>query len=148
MDGVTDIGIRAVETMYVEVLLLSDDARLVFERALEHEPAPARAIKMSVERIRVTTRLMHVAAWLIARRAIARGEDDDRHRAPLAGMPESDGDAIAGMPDEVRLVIQASIDIATDARALEQAFLGEERRHPVQGMLGRLAESGYGVPGD
>ena len=58
-------------------MLLADEARSYFEgRARVDRDAldPWMRVGFSCESLKVTTRLMHVIAWLLARRAVAEGE--------------------------------------------------------------------------
>jgi len=146
MNGaVADLNKRAVETLYVETMLLADDARSVIEHAPAHRHAldPLQRTCMAVEQLRVTTRLMHVIAWLLTRRAVIAGEIDEaaaRSEARrLGSMPESDLAIVDTLPDDVRLMIHASMDLARRAAALERALVTD---HPAgQGPANDLLDT-------
>ncbi|MEW4448763.1 DUF1465 family protein [Qipengyuania sp. JC766] len=73
----TDLTQPIIEGLYTEALLLADEVRETF--ALSDPPAAgsqAESMKLafSVEGLRTTTRIMHVLAWLLNRRAYFNGE--------------------------------------------------------------------------
>ena len=71
------ISRRLVDSLYVEAMLLADEARGYFDaagRADRDDLPPLLRVGFSCESLRVTTRLMHVIAWLLVRRALASGE--------------------------------------------------------------------------
>ena len=68
---------RLIDALYGEAMLLADEARGWFDansRHIREQLPPLAQIGLSCEALKVTTRLMHVIAWLFDRRAVARGE--------------------------------------------------------------------------
>src|SRR3546814_2825143 len=66
-----------VENLYVEAMLLADEAHAAFaeERDLGSVRGNAAAqIGLACESLKTTTRLMHVIAWLLHRRAMFAGD--------------------------------------------------------------------------
>lgn len=75
-----------LSALYSEALVLADEARSWFEVARSESPAnnnlaawsgrndPALRIALSCESLRLTTRIMHVIAWLLMQRAVEAGE--------------------------------------------------------------------------
>jgi regulator of CtrA degradation len=158
-----------VHSLYADALVLADEARGWFDRArAEGEmqwpvvrpddadsilnwpgrtDASAR-IALSCESLRLTTRLMHVIAWLLMQRAVAVGEVD----AATALMPDNrlgeapryDADAIATLPAPAQRLIEASVRLHERVAALEASLL--EPAAPVgsgvHAMMGRL-QSAY-----
>src|SRR3546814_15289517 len=71
------IAARLIDGLYVEAMVLADEARSYFDRGgLEDREAmsPADRVAFSCESLKVTTRLMHVVSWLLLRRAADAGE--------------------------------------------------------------------------
>ena len=68
---------RLVDSLYVEAMLLADEARGYFDNAGKHERDGLDAlgrVSFSCESLKVTTRLMHIIAWLLTQRAVQAGE--------------------------------------------------------------------------
>ena len=88
---------RLVDSLYTEAMLLADEARAYFDRHGREEREsldPLLRVGFSCESLKVTTRLMHVVAWLLTQRAVEAGEISRAHaRKParrLAGMGAAD----------------------------------------------------------
>lgn len=137
---------RLIDSLYVESMLLADEARGYFDDLgrTDREALDALTrVVFSCESMKVTTRLMHVIAWLLTQRAVASGElrpkdalDPSRR---LGEAPATDEDAIAHLPDGARLLVGASIDlhrrVARFDRAQAQPRLTES---PARAMRARL----------
>ncbi|WP_174280580.1 DUF1465 family protein, partial [Sphingomonas bacterium] len=79
MSGLPDSHLhrRLIDALHMEALLLADEARDYFDevgRAERDRLAPLARIGFSCESLKVTTRLMHVIAWLLTQRAVQAGE--------------------------------------------------------------------------
>ena len=97
-------------------------------------------VGFSCESLKVTTRLMHVVAWLLTRRGIAAGDIDDRSVARELGVAaESDGDLVAGFPEDARALIAASIDLYGRVQRLAEG--GEAVPSPARALIDRLESS-------
>ena len=72
---------KLTDALYVEAMLLADEARGYFDQMGRDQrdslDAMAR-VSFSCESLKVTTRLMHVIAWLLTQRAVAAGELQER----------------------------------------------------------------------
>lgn len=109
---------RLIDALYVDAMLLADEARAYFEefgRADRDELEPMARVSFSCESIKVTTRLMHVIAWLLTQRAVAAGEltiaaacDPSRRLGPA---PQSAPDVIMALPWSARALVGASIKL-------------------------------------
>ena len=141
-----------IDSLYAEALVLADEARSWFDRtrgegdlagfdelptdavvdvdglfhwAGRHDPS--LRIALSCESLRMTTRLMHVIAWLLLQRAIRAGElpreaaAADHHR--LGPSPDCDPGVIAQLPDAARRLIEASLRLHERVGQLETAQL-------------------------
>ena len=109
---------RLHDALYVEAMLLADEARGYFDDGsrIEREMlAPMARVAFSCESLKVTTRLMHVIAWLLTQRAVAAGELRPREALDparrLGTAPLSDAESLAAMPTGARRLIDASIDL-------------------------------------
>ncbi|MFD1788895.1 DUF1465 family protein [Sphingomonas floccifaciens] len=138
---------RLIDSLYVESMLLADEARGYFDeggrRDRESLDALSRVL-FSCESMKVTTRLMHVIAWLLTQRAVAAGElpvkdalDPSRR---LGDAPETDEAALSNLPDGARLLIGASIDLH---RRVERFDIAQGRPKlvdsPARSIQDRLA---------
>lgn len=142
---------RLIDSLYVEVLVLADEARAFFDHHGEAERAEMvemDRVTVACESLKVTTRLMHVLAWLLAQRAIFNGEvaisarGDKRFRLGMAA--SSAAGAVAHISDEMVALIQASEDIYQRVARLERQFVGRTRSRrkkppsPARDLLNRL----------
>lgn len=100
---------RLVSQLYTEAMLLADEARGYFDeggRAEREALEPMARVAFSCESLKVTTRLMHVIAWLLTQRAVAAGElalaDARAPSRRLGAAPYSDASALAAMPPRAR----------------------------------------------
>ncbi len=107
---------KLIDSLYTEAMLLADEARSYFdsERSREITP-PEVAVAFSCESLKVTTRLMHVIAWLLNQKAIRAGEihpsDEMRGLDELGYAPATDDWMVCRMPEEARTLILASEDL-------------------------------------
>ena len=122
---------RLIDTLYVESMLLADEARGYFDdagRADRDALEPLARVTFSCESMKVTTRLMHVIAWLLTQRAVLAGElraSDALHPSRRLGEnPDTDGATLALLPDGAKLLVVAS----TDLHARVARFEGNQER--------------------
>lgn len=138
---------RLVDGLYVEAMVLADEARAYFDevgRTDRDGLDPMARVAFSCESLKVTTRLMHVIAWLLTQRAIDAGEIADRdalHPSRRLGIaPVSDEAAVAAMPLRAQAMIAASIDLFRRTARLDDLQTGcEVVESPARSMLDRLA---------
>jgi len=108
---------RLVDSLYVEAMVMADEARSYFDGGPDSGGIsdPLRRVAYTCESLKITTRLMHVIAWLLSQRAWQRGEiaetdlADDRHR--LGHASPTDLDEAADLPFPVRALIGGSQDL-------------------------------------
>lgn len=137
---------RLINSMYVEAMLLADEARAYFDDGGHRERAaldPMARVVLSCESLKITTRLMHVIAWLLTQRAIDAGEiapelGDDPLRTLPAG-PATDDETLATMPAGTRTLIRASIDLYRRAERMERSRSAPPPASPARAMFERLA---------
>ena len=137
---------RLVNSLYTEAMLLADEARGYFEhqgRGAREELDPLARVTLSCESLKVTSRLMHVLAWLLTERAIELGQMSDEEAAAaarrLGDAAPSDAVSIQGLPRAAIALIDASQDLYARVRRLEvDAPLDVPTASPALSLLDRL----------
>jgi regulator of CtrA degradation len=145
----TRITPKLIDSLYVDAMLLADEARSYFDRHGRDERMaldPIVRVGFSCESLKVTTRLMHVIAWLLTQRAVEAGElSQDQARTPsrrLGDAPESDEALLAKMPDQALSLVRASIDLYARVRRVEEnAGNSEDAPSPARSLMSRLERS-------
>ena len=120
---------RIADGLYLDAMLLADEARGYFEEAGRDERDgldPRTRVAFSCESLRVTTRLMHVLAFLLTRRAVDAGEltaaqalEPSRR---LDAQSPVDPAATARLPERARLLVEASAALHRRAASLDAAL--------------------------
>ena len=138
---------RLTDALYVEAMVLADETRSYFDVIGREEREGLAAIDrvaFSCESLKVTTRLMHIIAWLLTQRAVDCGELTDRDALSpsrrLGEAPESDFSVVEMMPVQAAAIIHASIDLHRRVARLDQT-LDEDLPvvSPARTMFDRLA---------
>jgi regulator of CtrA degradation len=118
---------RLVDSLYVEAMVLADEVRAYFDehgRADREALPPLQRVAFSCESLKVTTRLMHVIAWLLTRRAVEHGEISVAHARTSARRlgiaADSDLETLAILPPPARNLIEASRDLYSRVERLDQ----------------------------
>lgn len=147
-DGPREIRLRGrlVNSLYTEAMLLADEARAYFDHAgREHREAldPLRRVTLSCESLKITTRLMHVLAWLLTERAIEIGQVDEAEAAGagrrLGEAAASEAQAVEGLPAQAIALIDASQDIYARVRRLQDDVpAAVSATSPALSLLDRL----------
>lgn len=127
---------RLVDSLYVEAMLLADEARGYFDeggRAEREALDPLTRVTFSCESLKVTTRLMHIIAWLLTQRAVSAGElrardalDPSRR---LGDAPVTEAAVLAALPAQAQALIAASADLHRRVARLDVA-----QEQPVDGV--------------
>src|SRR5918997_749556 len=71
------ITARLIDALYTEAMLLADEARSYFDQAGRNDRDgldPFAKVGFACESLKVTTRIMHIVAWLLTQRALESGE--------------------------------------------------------------------------
>ena len=119
-----------VENLYVEAMLLADEAHAAFaaERDLGAVGGDALLqVSLACESLKTTTRLMHIIAWLLHRRAMIAGD-------PGA----ADWEVCARFATPLRRIVAASERLFERIAALEAGWETPVAVTPVQAMLAQL----------
>ncbi|VVT22294.1 conserved hypothetical protein [Sphingomonas sp. EC-HK361] len=140
---------RLIDSLYMEAMLLADEARAYFDeggRADREALAPMERVTFSCESLKVTTRLMHIIAWLLTQRAIDAGELAPRDALDpsrrLGTAPVTEGRVLASLPKSAQGMIATSIDLHRRVARLDEAqSMDVPAPSPARSMLDRLAMS-------
>lgn len=140
---------KLVDSLYVEAMLLADEARAYFDKLGRDDRMaldPLVRVGFSCESLKVTTRLMHIIAWLLTQRAVAAGELTPEQAAKperrLGEAIESDADVLEQLPESALALIRSSQDLYDRVRRLERGQgMGEPAASPARSLLSRLERS-------
>lgn len=133
-----------VENLYVEAMLLADEAHAAF--AAQRDLGDVRRdgvmqISLACESLKTTTRLMHVIAWLLHRRAMIAGDPGAGPHDSAARIGEpvaADWDICAGFEASICRIIAASERLFERIAALEAGWNAPLAMTPVQRLLAQL----------
>ena len=140
---------KLVDSLYVEAMVLADEARSYFEACGRDDRLaldPVDRVGFSCESLKVTTRLMHVIAWLLTQRAVEAGElsraqarDSERR---LGDAPQTDEPLLQRLPGAAVQLIRSSEEHYERVSRLDQGHFGTVARgSPVRTLLSRLERS-------
>lgn len=140
---------KLVDSLYADAMRLADEARAYFDGAGREDRMaldPLLRVGFSCESLKVTTRLMHVIAWLLNQRAVEAGEmsaaDAARPERRLGEAPESEAELLPLLPDAARRIIDASVDLHGRVERLDEGTPGDEPpQSPARSLLSRLQRS-------
>ena len=150
----SEITPMLVEGLYAEAMILADSARSYFDIEGAADRAaltPMARVAFSCESLKVTTRLMHVVAWLMVRKAVEAGEmTAEAALAPerrLGRAPEGDNErqTAAMLPRRARAIVASSRDLYDRVRRLDgqlgQMGDGSGSEQGARALLDRLRAS-------
>jgi regulator of CtrA degradation len=145
----TAIHARLIDSLYTEAMVLADDARGYFDlhgTDDRHGLDPIDRVSFSCESLKVTTRLMHVIAWLLTQRAVLTGELPERdamdHSRRLGSAPVTDPALLDRLPPAAAALVSASIDLHRRVARIEEGRTGKRApASPARAMMERLAAS-------
>ena len=109
---------RLVDSLYVEAMIMADEARAYFDAqgdADRESLSLTGKVAFACESLKVTTRLMHVIAWLLTQRGWFRGEisrealDDPKYH--LGEAAASDSELLAAFPFLARELMMGSQEL-------------------------------------
>jgi regulator of CtrA degradation len=137
---------RLIDSLYTEAMLLADEARSYFDDAGRDERAalaPFARVGFACESLKVTTRIMHIVAWLLTQRAIESGEipgrDGRRAERRLGHAQESDPAVIVQLPEAAQRLINSSADLYARVKRLDDGQIETEvPQSPARALMGRL----------
>jgi len=137
---------RLIDSLYTEAMLLADEARAYFDEAGRDERQtlePFARVGFACESLKVTTRIMHIVAWLLTQRAVETGEikgaDGRRPERRLGHANDSDPLVIGELPPAARRLVTASTDLYARVARLDQGQIDSEpMQSPARALMGRL----------
>jgi regulator of CtrA degradation len=144
---------RLIDSLYTEAMLLADEARSYFDDVGRDERAmlePFARVGFACESLKVTTRIMHIVAWLLTQRAIETGEiplqAGRRPERRLGHAQDSDPAVVNQLPDAARRLINASADLYARVKRIDEGNMETEvPQSPARALMGRLER---GLVGD
>ena len=142
---------RLIDSLYTEAMLLADEARHYFDDVGRDDRAtlhPFARVGFACESLKVTTRVMHIVAWLLTQRAIESGEiglsDGRRPERRLGHAADSDPAVVDQLPESAQRLIRASADLYSRIKRIDEGnFEMEPVQSPARALMGRL-ERGLG----
>jgi regulator of CtrA degradation len=142
---------RLIDTLYTEAMLLADEARSYFDDAGRDDRQtlhPFARVGFACESLKVTTRIMHIVAWLLTQRALESGEipmhEGRRPERRLGNAQDSDPLVVGQLPSAAQRLINASSDLYARVKRIDEGGLeAEAPQSPARALMGRL-ERGLG----
>lgn len=112
----------------------------------------AGSLAYATESMRLTTRLMQLASWLLLQRAVNDGEmsadhaDHERSKVKIGALSsQTDGPGWEGLPPKLRQLILRSLYLQERVRRLHRSLdptaAPDAAENPVARQIGRLAEA-------
>jgi regulator of CtrA degradation len=137
---------KLIDSLYTEAMLLADESRAYFDKQGRDQRLaldPLSRVGFSCESLKVTTRLMHVVAWLLTQRAMEAGElsrEASGSSARRLGEPiESDPVQLDKLPETALALVHASQELYARVKRLEQGSTATEpQASPARSLLSRL----------
>jgi regulator of CtrA degradation len=107
------------------------------------------ALAYATESMRLTTRLMQLASWLLLHRAVKEGEmslaqaSKEKSKVKLASADPGDEKTLALLPERLRDLIARSVKLQADVRRLDATMhapapVKAEAGNPVERQIGLL----------
>ncbi len=137
---------RLIDSLYTEAMLLADEARSYFDDSGREDRSmlePFARVGFACESLKVTTRIMHIVAWLLTQRAIESGEipnrDGRRPERRLGHAQDSDSAVVAQLPESAQRLIGASADLYARVKRLDEGGIETKvPQSPARALMGRL----------
>lgn len=137
---------RLIDTFYTEAMLLADEARSYFDHSGHDDRDgldPFTRVTFACESLKVTTRIMHIVAWLLTQRAIESGEiqfaEGRRPERRLGHAQDSDPEVVARFPEAAQRLVNASSDLYARVKRLDEgSFVAQPVPSPARALMGRL----------
>jgi regulator of CtrA degradation len=148
-------GSAAFKAMFREGMALVEETATYLDgdgRRQSHRLARAASLAYATESMRLTTRLMQLASWLLLQRAVNEGDmsadqaNHERSKVKLGVLSSAmEGPAWSDLPDELRTLVARSISLQGRIVRLDQALRAPPdpapADNPVARDLGRLAQA-------
>jgi regulator of CtrA degradation len=135
---------RQIDSLYTEAMLLADEARSYFDDMGRNDRStldPFARVGFACESLKVTTRIMHIVAWLLTQRAIESGEiplsGGRRPERRLGHAQDSDAAVVVQLPEAAQRLIGASVDLYARIQRIDEGNL-DPPQSPARALMGRL----------
>jgi regulator of CtrA degradation len=140
------IAPRLIDSLYTESMIRADEARAYFDEEGREERSalpPFVRVGFACESLKVTTRIMHIVAWLLTQKAVETGEikgaDGRRPERRLGKANDSDPAVVEQLPDSARRLVNASVDLYARVKRLDEGQMADEPvPSPARALMGRL----------
>ena len=127
-------------------MILADEARAYFDETGRDDRLtlePFARVGFACESLKVTTRIMHIVAWLLTQKAVESGEiksaDGRRPERRMGHANDSDPLVISQLPEAAARLIGASADLYSRIQRLDEGQLADEPvQSPARALMGRL----------
>jgi regulator of CtrA degradation len=137
---------RLIDSLYTEAMLLADEARSYFDDAGRDERStlePFARVGFACESLKVTTRIMHIVAWLLTQRAIESGEipflQGRRPERRLGHAQDSDQAVLAQLPEAAQRLINSSAELYARVKRIDEGNMeADVPLSPARALMGRL----------
>jgi regulator of CtrA degradation len=148
-------GSDAFKAMFREGMALVEETATYLDgdgRKDSRDLARAGSLAYATESMRLTTRLMQLASWLLLQRAVNDGEMSaeqakaERSKVKLGGLASATGGpGWNELPDRLHDLIQRSLRLQERVRKLDGVLapvdMATEAENPVARQLGRISEA-------
>jgi regulator of CtrA degradation len=138
---------KVINALYIEAMVLADEARAYFDlhsRDTRNQMTPLQRVGFSCESLKVTTRLMHIVAWLLTQRALAENAPSVETQIPpkLGSVAPSETETVSQLPIEAQKLISASLELYARVKWLEDQLVTEEAAlSPARRLQSRLMDA-------
>ena len=137
---------RLIDSLYTEAMVLADEARAYFDQAGREDRQtlePFARVGFACESLKVTTRIMHIVAWLLTQRAVESGELNAiagrRPERRLGHASESDPLVVGQFPAAAQRLVTSSTDLYARIQRLDEGQLDDApAQSPARALMGRL----------
>lgn len=144
----TKVTAKVIDGLYVEAMVLADDARAYFDMFSRDERNNLEAVArvaFSCESLKVTTRLMHIIAWLLSQRSFQsgqKGDGDGLQPLQLGAPTHSDAATVAALPEGAQKRIAASLDLYARVARLDAELRSDAApESPARALMNQLARA-------
>jgi regulator of CtrA degradation len=138
---------KVIDALYVEAMVLADDARAYFDTFSREDRdalGPVLRVAFSCESLKVTTRLMHIIAWLLGQRSLSSPASGTNATPPskLGGPTETDLALLPDLPEGARTRIEASLDLYARVERLDAELGNEDQSEsPARALMDQLSRA-------
>lgn len=144
-DSDHQLTLRVVNALYIEAMVLADEARAYFDEACQdarNQMSPLVRVTFSCESLKVTTRLMHVIAWLLNQKAVARGEGRISDHSRMGFATLSDPETLHSLPPDALRIIELTSELYNRVKRLEGRMpFGKTGYSPARTLHSKLSGS-------